>query len=492
VSAVLLCAILLIAAAPARATVYGSPPPPANLLAFQSDRGGSWDIWTVDQDGGGLAKVAASTRRSSEVQPTFAPPDNPNLFATIDVAGTERVLTVRGGGDGIVGVDQVSIDGLAVPFTAKDGFELTAAVPAEVGPTPQCVTVRRRSVLAGATPDLVSADLDPPATGPSTCPDTRGDGRAIVYASDRSGNWDLWGWDPRRPRGPDNPLDLTRTPGVAETAPSWSPGNPAAPDDPAAIAPARSLIAYAAKAAGNTDIYVLDPSRPVAAGGTNPSRVTTSPGAELNPEWAMDGRQLAFETNRSGVREIWTLRLIFDAASARWVGTGEVNLTAGQLPAKDPAWYSFGQGQQAYDQIVFVGPSASADAPDTLGYLEAAPGLDAATGVSPFSDPALSKAYIVDPSPGASQGPAWSPTADALAFGRVKGSRWHIAVLLHGLEPTEAVEVPAMHFATSGKGNDLNPAWRALPYDAQPYARHIYGTTSQRPCKPKNKCKRKG
>lgn len=67
-----------------------------------------------------------------------------------------------------------------------------------------------------------------------------------------------------------------------------------------AWAPNGKTIAFARRpAGGNWDIFVVD-----ASGGTDPRKITSSPGVDLDPAWSPDGEQIAFTSNRTGTYAI--------------------------------------------------------------------------------------------------------------------------------------------------------------------------------------------
>ncbi|HLF26001.1 MAG TPA: hypothetical protein VJG32_06675 [Anaerolineae bacterium] len=136
------------------------------------------------------------------------------------------------------------------------------------------------------------------------------DRRRIVFAANRSGNFDLFSM---AADGSDL-QQLTRDP-AEEDAPAWSPDG--------------QLIAFHSNRADEFDLYVIRPD----GGGIR--RVTQTEGDETDVVWSPDGRQLAFALNGD------IFRVNVDGASA-------VNLT--NSPAEDsaPAWSPDGR------QILFA------------------------------------------------------------------------------------------------------------------------------------------
>lgn len=76
-----------------------------------------------------------------------------------------------------------------------------------------------------------------------------------------------------------------------------------------AISPDGTLVAYSSNAAGNADIWVVDPE------GGEPLRLTDGPAENKRPAWVPDGRALAFESTRSGPVSVWKISRLGGSAS---------------------------------------------------------------------------------------------------------------------------------------------------------------------------------
>lgn len=100
------------------------------------------------------------------------------------------------------------------------------------------------------------------------------DGKKIAFASNRSGEWDLYLMDLSTARV----TQLTNTPQY-EGAPSWSPDG--------------SYIAYEAYIDDNLEIVVGPADNPT----QNAIQLTHSSAADYSPAWAPGGRQIAFISN---------------------------------------------------------------------------------------------------------------------------------------------------------------------------------------------------
>jgi Tol biopolymer transport system component len=72
------------------------------------------------------------------------------------------------------------------------------------------------------------------------------------------------------------------------------------------LSPNGKLIAYQSKKAGNDDIYVMP------AEGGESIQITHNAAPDLYPHWSLDGKWLAYETLRTGEKEIWVVKIASD------------------------------------------------------------------------------------------------------------------------------------------------------------------------------------
>ena len=125
----------------------------------------------------------------------------------------------------------------------------------------------------------------------------------IAFQSDRDGNWEIYKTDP------DGLIQtrLTNHP-AADEAPSWSPDG--------------TQIAFQSDRDGNQDIYVMDSE------GENLQRLTYHVAADGNPSWSTDGEWIYFDSDRSGNLDIYKIK----------IATGEImQLTANWGADTDPS-----------------------------------------------------------------------------------------------------------------------------------------------------------
>ncbi len=107
------------------------------------------------------------------------------------------------------------------------------------------------------------------------------DGNKIVFASDRSGDSEIWVTH----ADGSNPLQLTT---------SGSAGSPR-------FSPDSRFIAYGRNTESKDDIFVID------SDGGQPRMLTNNPARDVLPSWSADGRFIYFASNRSGDFQIWRM-----------------------------------------------------------------------------------------------------------------------------------------------------------------------------------------
>ena len=122
---------------------------------------------------------------------------------------------------------------------------------------------------------LISSTLED--SGPQYSPD----GKRIVFASRRSGTFEIWMCD----GDGSNPRALTSIGGPLTGTPRWSPDG--------------RQIAFDSWIEGNADIYIIN------ADGGKPRRLTFDTDEDITPSWSRDGRWVYFGCTRSGSMQIW-------------------------------------------------------------------------------------------------------------------------------------------------------------------------------------------
>lgn len=134
------------------------------------------------------------------------------------------------------------------------------------------------------------------------------DGRRLVFASDRGGNWDLYLCD----ADGTNVTRLLGTPS-AEQSPVWSPDG--------------SEIAYTSDADGDHEVFVM------ASDGSNARQLTHNAAADHYPKWSPDGSLIAFDSDLPGAGHFEVYVVPSDGSSSR-----RVTETSPPRTAIVPAW----------------------------------------------------------------------------------------------------------------------------------------------------------
>jgi eukaryotic-like serine/threonine-protein kinase len=118
------------------------------------------------------------------------------------------------------------------------------------------------------------------STQPDVEPQFSPNGKKIVFASSRSGSYEIWVCD----REGRSPVQLTSSNGPQLGSPRWSPDS--------------RWIAFDSPKAGNSDIYVIS------ADGGPMRRLTSGPSNNVRPSWSRDSRWIYFGSNRGGISQI--------------------------------------------------------------------------------------------------------------------------------------------------------------------------------------------
>jgi Tol biopolymer transport system component/predicted Ser/Thr protein kinase len=194
-------------------------------IVFSSDRGGLFTLWKVPASGGAPEPLPAVG------EDTFSP--------SISHKGNRLAYTRS--------LTNLNIWRIRGPRSAAPG-----------GPPMQFISSAR--------------EQDSPQFSP--------DGKRIVFASDRSGSYEIWVCDNE---GRD-PVQLTFG-GPLSGTPRWSPDG--------------RQIAFDSRPQGHSGIYVIS------ADGGQPHLMTSETSEDVVPSWSRDGKWIYFNSNRGGDSQIW-------------------------------------------------------------------------------------------------------------------------------------------------------------------------------------------
>lgn len=163
-------------------------------------------------------------------------------------------------------------------------------------------------------PNPDQADADGDQIGDACDPTPNGDAVEVVFSSNRTGNFEIYGM---KSDGTDL-IKLT---------------DDAADDLDPALSPDRSKIVFTSTRNGNPEIYSMN------ADGTGLTRLTNNLQIDANPSWSPKNNKIAFTSDRNGNFEIYSMNAD---------GTGVVRLTTNNTVDSLPAWSPDGA------QIAFV------------------------------------------------------------------------------------------------------------------------------------------
>src|SRR5256885_1982623 len=191
------------------------------------------------------------------------------------------------------------------------------------------------------------------------------------------------------------------------TAPQGIPFGPSA----RVVDAGRSNIAFSSNRDGNFEIYVM------AADGSAPTRLTNSPGSDLEPTWSPDGQRIAFTSIRGGIFEIHIMGADGSAPTVVWSGGGD---------ALEPSWSPDG------------GRIAFASNRTRNGFAISVMNVDG-SGLTQLTNDH-------------DDFPSWSPDGQAIAFARPRDLYyWDLLVM--------NADGSALRRLTSGPSSDLQPSW---------------------------------
>jgi TolB protein len=266
--------------------------PREGWIVFQSKRDGNWELYAMNSDGSGEARLTNNT--AVDVDAAWSPKGDEIVFESdrltghgsdiwvMDIADTRARPLIRERAN--ERNPKWSPRGDRIAFESDRDGDYEIYVMDDHGKNMKQLTFN------GARD-----------SEPSWSPD----GKRIVFESDRDGPSELYVIDvdekgePTRLKSNVSPL----------FNPAWSPDG--------------KTIAFNSNRGGNEDIYVIS------AEGGSATRLTTDPAADSDPAWARTGKKVAFSSHRGGTTEIW----VMDAD-----GNGQEQLTRSAADSLVPNW----------------------------------------------------------------------------------------------------------------------------------------------------------
>jgi len=252
----------------------GLPGVASTQIAFVSGRSGNKEIWAMDYDGANQHEL--TSLHSIALTPRWSPDGDRIAFTCYPTAGS--ILSAQ-----ICVYSTVSSRLLSWPR-----YRGTNSSPAW---SPDGSKIMFMSSMLG-NPELFISEADgsrPKRLTHSTGADTSAawnpkTGQQVAFVSDRGGTPQLYIMDADGSEV--QKVELTDKGYVID--PAWSPNG--------------QLLAFAwRRPNGNYDLYVMDIASHALV------ELTRDAGRNERPSWAPDGRHIAFESTRTGTRQIWSM-----------------------------------------------------------------------------------------------------------------------------------------------------------------------------------------
>ena len=260
------------------------------LIAFSSNRDGNSEIYAINADGSGLARLTNDP--AEDLRPSWSP-DGRRVAFISDRDGSFEIYTMTADGSGLARLtNDAAYD--RDPSWSPDGRRI--AFQSDRGGNWEIYTINADGSGLARLTDNPAEDLHP-----SWSPD----GRRIAFTSGRGGNWEIYTIN----ADGSGVARLTNN-SASDRDPSWSPDG--------------RRIAFESDRGGNPEIYTMN------ADGSNVTRLTSNPASDWYPSWSPDGQLIAFASDRDdGNYDIYTMNAD---------GSGLARLTNNSAYDTSPSW----------------------------------------------------------------------------------------------------------------------------------------------------------
>lgn len=245
------------------------PPIQNGEIAFQSNRAGRSDIWTINEDGTGLFQI--TTDPASDLDPSFSNEGSKIAFYREIVVGQNEIFIVNPDGTNEQQVTFGGFSNLTPTFSPDDS---RIAFTSDRTGTIEIFTIKTDGTdLRQVTNDTIFDGL----------PDYSPTEEKIVYFKAVFGG----------------EIYIINSDGTNEQRLTDSAGGNLHPS----FSPDGSKIVFLSSRDGDSEIYIMN------SDGTNQQRLTFEPGIDTTPSFSPDGTKIVFTSHRTGNAEVFTMNL---------------------------------------------------------------------------------------------------------------------------------------------------------------------------------------
>lgn len=246
------------------ACALGSPVTPTPRISFASDRGGNFDIYTIDQNGGNVRQVTSAS--TTDIRPFFSPDYSKILFSS-DInpnSNNEDIWIVNVDGSGLTNLTNSSSMDEEFPSWSPDSLNLAFA--------------RRTTNHQIYRVGYDGANLIQLTNLPYDHNFARWspDGGRIAYGSWRDGDNEIYVMNSTG----GGEMQLTNN-NSEDQYPAWSPDG-------------ASIAFVSRRDGGANEIYKMN------ADGSAQTRLTFNSSDEYTPAWSPDGQWIVFSSRQFG------------------------------------------------------------------------------------------------------------------------------------------------------------------------------------------------